>query len=194
MIRNIVFDWGGVLSPTDTPIAANALADKYRLDTDELLLEMSRLEPIYSREADDKGFFDELNKKYQVPSEDVELAICSVKPNEVLGYAKELSKVYPVFLLSDQMRFKGEYIKSHFDISFFTRMVFSYEIGHIKKDANAFKEFLERTGIAAKESVFIDDRNKNIENAKQCGFATIRFTDLSSLKLQLGRLIQDSTS
>lgn len=58
----------------------------------------------------------------------------------------------------------------------FGEMVFSAELGAAKPDHVVFLTALERTGTSAHETLFIDDRERNLVPAAELGLHTLRFT------------------
>jgi len=74
--------------------------------------------------------------------------------------------------------------------SAFDEIIISCEVGVIKPDPVIFNLMLDRLGVKADESVFIDDRIKNIDSAKEMGFHTIFFTDKEQALEELARILQ----
>jgi putative hydrolase of the HAD superfamily len=72
----------------------------------------------------------------------------------------------------------------------FDEIIISCEVGMIKPDPAIFDLMLDRLGVKANESVFIDDRIKNIDGAKEMGFHTIFFTDKDQALEELARILQ----
>ena len=72
----------------------------------------------------------------------------------------------------------------------FDEIIISCEVGVIKPDPAIFNLMLDRLGVKADESVFIDDRIKNIDGAKKMGFHTIFFTDKEQALKELTRILQ----
>jgi len=57
-----------------------------------------------------------------------------------------------------------------------------------KPDPRIFGLLLERYGLSAGETLFIDDHVPNVEAAAALGFIVVRFTDAPSLRSDLARL------
>jgi epoxide hydrolase-like predicted phosphatase len=72
----------------------------------------------------------------------------------------------------------------------FDEIIISCEVGMIKPDPAIFNLMLDRLGVKVNESVFIDDRIKNIDGAKKMGFHTIFFTDKDQALEELARILQ----
>ena len=74
--------------------------------------------------------------------------------------------------------------------SVFDEIIISCEVGLVKPDPAIFNLMLDRLGVKADESVFIDDRIKNIDGAKEMGFHTIFFIDKDQALEELTRILQ----
>ena len=74
--------------------------------------------------------------------------------------------------------------------SVFDEIIISCEVGLIKPDPEIFNLMLDRLGVRADESVFIDDRIKNIDGAKKMGFHTIFYTNKGQAMEELARILQ----
>ena len=59
----------------------------------------------------------------------------------------------------------------------------------IKPDARFFNLLVERHGVVPKESVFIDDVDRNIVAAQKLGYQTIHFKNPEQLGLSLGPML-----
>lgn len=67
-------------------------------------------------------------------------------------------------------------------------MVISYEIRHIKPEAEMYQELIRRYAVRPEEAVFIDDLLPNIEAARKMGFHTIPFTTKEEAERRLCEL------
>jgi 2-haloacid dehalogenase len=67
-------------------------------------------------------------------------------------------------------------------------VVISGEVGAGKPDPAMFRALLSRFGLAAAETVFIDDWDLNIAAAAKLGFVTIQFADAAQVRGELRRL------
>ena len=74
--------------------------------------------------------------------------------------------------------------------SAFDEIIISCEVCLIKPDPEIFNLMLDRLGVRADESVFIDDRIKNIDGAKKMGFHTIFYTNKGQAMEELARILQ----
>lgn len=78
------------------------------------------------------------------------------------------------------MRSKG--LDKHFDV-----FHISAETKLMKPDPKAFVYFTDALGIKPRELIFIDDSEKSLSTAQECGFTPILFTGYESLTAKLKR-------
>ena len=199
MIKNILFDLGGVIMTIDQPQAVRRFKEIGLSDAE------TRLDP-YTQ----KGIFGELEEG-KIGAETFRLELskiigCEVTHDECLyawrGYCKEVpprnlkalrqlrSEGYRLILLSNTNPYMMEWamsssfdgmgnsIDSYFDMSFR-----SYECGMMKPSRAFFQHVLDKSGIAAEETLFLDDGKANVESAAELGikpFLTLNGEDWTS--------------
>jgi putative hydrolase of the HAD superfamily len=71
----------------------------------------------------------------------------------------------------------------------FRGIVISGEIQLLKPEPEIFTHLLERFGLEARETVFIDDIPANVEGARGVGMHAIQFTDAADCERQLQPLL-----
>ena len=71
----------------------------------------------------------------------------------------------------------------------FDEVLLSFEVGFRKPDRRMFDLAVQRTGIAAEHSVFVDDLARNCDGATQAGWRAIHFTDTESAVERLAALL-----
>jgi putative hydrolase of the HAD superfamily len=185
MIKNILFDLGSVIMTIDQPQAVRRFKEIGLKDAE------TRLDP-YTQ----KGIFGELEEG-KIDAETFRLELskiigCEVTHDECLyawrGYCKEVpprnlkalrqlrSEGYRLILLSNTNPYMMEWamsssfdgmgnsIDSYFDMSFR-----SYECGMMKPSRAFFQHVLDKSGIAAEETLFLDDGKANVESAAELG-------------------------
>jgi putative hydrolase of the HAD superfamily len=99
----------------------------------------------------------------------------------LLGQVTPVAAVIPtlrdqarVWLLSNTNHIHIDYIRKH-------RLIISNEVGYRKPDSGIYELALATSGASAKNSIFIDDRQTNLEPAKKLGFQTHHFQSVSGL-------------
>jgi len=188
MIKAIIFDWGGVLAPSDNKIAAIRLGESYDIDEDKFKSFVTKLEDDLCDIHDDTNFLNEVSKRFNIPINSLIDALNADPPDEDFEIAKNLSDKYEVFILSNQLKFRTDYIKKNFNLSFFKDVFFSNEIGLKKPDKKIFEYLLKNIEYRPDECLFIDDSEENILVAQKFGFKTIHFLNLIQLKQELAEL------
>jgi len=111
--------------------------------------------------------------------------IFSLNP-PVLNLLQKLKTRYRLVLLSntDVMRFG--FIRERFpEILIFDDYVLSFEVGQIKPHPDIYRVALEKAEAKAEECLFIDDREDNIEGARQQGINSILFMNYNQLAASL---------
>lgn len=68
-------------------------------------------------------------------------------------------------------------------------MVVSGDVRLLKPDAAIFNCLLDKYGLKAEESVFIDDNAENVDGAIAAGLSAIRFTGADALREELAHLL-----
>jgi putative hydrolase of the HAD superfamily len=67
----------------------------------------------------------------------------------------------------------------------FDVLVWSYQLGIAKPDPAIYHAVLDRLGLPAGETLFIDDKPENIEAARKLGMAGVVFTNIDNLREDL---------
>jgi len=70
----------------------------------------------------------------------------------------------------------------------FAGYVVSYETGFRKPDPRAYRCLLQRAGVEAQSCLFVDDRQVNVEAARQLGMPALLFSSAAQLRQDLARL------
>jgi HAD superfamily hydrolase (TIGR01509 family) len=176
MIKAIIFDWGGVLAPSDHNYAADKLIDKYNFNKDEFLKILGEKEVECSEDSNYQTFLDAI-KQFNIPEQELIDTLNETTPNELFTFTKDI-KNHTLVILSNQMQFRTDAIKKMYDLSHFKHIFFSSEMGTQKPKTECFTMMLNTINIPAEQCLFIDDRAENIEAAKQLNIQTIYCTDV----------------
>jgi putative hydrolase of the HAD superfamily len=190
MIKDIIFDWGGVLGPANNAIAAKELALQYGIDEEDLRNTLEDEEEKYFTVKEAAPYYKTISKKYNISAQAVEKFLDLVPAGEVFSLAKKLSlENFRVHILSNQITPRTNAIRENNDLGFFTEVVFSNEIGLCKPSTEIFEYILKEIGRTAKECVFIDDSVKNIKAAFDLGFHTIVANNIPQIKSELRKIV-----
>lgn len=103
---------------------------------------------------------------------------------------KELaSRKFRLFCLSNMSLEFYDYLKGRDVFQCFEGQIISVLEKTIKPEKKIFEILLERYGLDARESVFIDDLEQNIQAAAELGFHTVHFADKKKGMRQLRDLL-----
>ena len=99
---------------------------------------------------------------------------------------QQLSERYLLVLLSNHGKEWAEYIESvHGFLKVFKYRFYSYDMKCSKANPDIYLRLLEKIKLRPNNCLFIDDREKFLEIAKNQGIHTIRFENCEHLKLSL---------
>lgn len=185
MIRNIIFDLGGVIINLDLEATARAFRALGMTDFD-----------FHYSQAKQSGLFDDFDcgriapqefrngLKKHLPEGTSDNAIDSAwnamlldVPEERLNVLNSLKGKYRLFLLSNTNEIHVSAFSAALEktygfadfSSYFENWYYSCRIGKRKPDADAFLHVLEENQLLPEETVFIDDSRQHVEGAIRTG-------------------------
>lgn len=195
-IKNIIFDFGGVLMDWNPRyLYQNYFNDNQKMEyflhnicTDAWNTEQDRGRSL--TEATDllvqqyPGWEKEIRMYY---SQWTTMLRSDIPQN--VAVLKQLHEKYPLYGLTNWSAELFPYAFDNYNFfKLFKGIVVSGAEKLIKPNPEIFIVLLNRYGLKAEESVFIDDNINNIKTAKTLGFNTIHCTEENSLATQLKNL------
>lgn len=188
MIKNIVFDNGGVI----VKYSAKTYLDYFNYEREK----QEKLDTLFASDEwtkfakgewsseDFKEFalkqFPEYTKEV-IEILDVENLKFMIPPyKETLDFIDFLKKAnYKVYLLTDINEDTIKYMKSEIEDfeNIFDGIVYSCRVGMVKKDGKVFDYLLKTFDLIPEETLFLDDTVRNLEEANKYGIQTYRFLD-----------------
>ncbi len=194
-IRNIVFDFGGVLMDWNPRyFYKDYFNDDEKKEyflrniaTDEWNAEQDRGRSLAEGTAFLIAKFPEWEKEIRAYYDNWTTMLRSDIPENVAVLKQLKHSDYELFGLTNWSTETLPYALENYDFFeiFNGKIVVSGEEKLIKPDPEIWHVLLNRYQIKAEESVFIDDSARNIEEAKNLGFITIHVTEQTSLAEQL---------
>ncbi len=194
LIRNIIFDFGGVIYDIDFQRSIDEF-QKLGVDNFDQLYSKAIQDKLFENLETDlctpKDFLIELGSYFK--SDVSETQIKAAWNALLIGYRKErlqmlknISQFYNIYLLSNTNRFHyAVYIEEFKEITglksfneLFKKTYLSFNIKSRKPDLEPYLYVLNDAEIAAHETLFIDDSSQNMKSAKDLGIHTY-FLDLS---------------
>lgn len=201
IIKNIIFDLGGVLYEIDTPKTEalfTNLVQKYKNEAPPYSLTQSEsAKKIEVGSLTPSEFYDSVRAEFGIlDASDSEIKavwnalLIDVYPQRV-ELLKNLKANYPIALLSNTNRLHFEYLLPQCGALFaeIQYPIVSFEIGKRKPNADIFEFALAHTGFLANETLFVEDTAVHIQTAQKIGLHTLHLTDAATLVAQLNQIL-----
>lgn len=183
-IKNIIFDLGGVIIEIRYKATIEAFKKLGFEDFENIysLIKHTRLfDLLETGKIPAQAFRNELRKfRNTLTDEEITKAwntMIGNMPSAHLPLLRSLKSRYQTYLLSNTNEIHIDYFIQYLEQKFgynpitdmFHKAYFSHELGERKPDLVAYQAVLKDAGIAAHESLFIDDLPVNIEGARKAG-------------------------
>lgn len=196
MIRAIIFDWFGVCAERWLDVCWRSLKDEITSrggDFEDFRKAfVGNFDPFLAGHETGEEFLDTVLGKFGIDGEGYHF---------LLGSHGNLNRDVPDTILTLRKRYKTaiitdisvsllkaiEELIGSFD-KYFDVSVHSCHEGSVKIEGRLFHIALEKLGVQARECIFIDDRARNIEKAREIGFKTILFENAEQMKKDLVKL------
>lgn len=191
MIKNLLFDLGGVIMDIRRANCVKAFEQIGMADADSLLGEYSQagvFAGIENGSLTPQQFHDEIRRIIGRPITDVDIDTAFQKfligiPPHRLEELRQLHEHYKMYMLSNTnpIMWDGEISRNFRQAGknvdfYFDGIARSYEVGAMKPDPRIFRWVIERFCIRPEETVFFDDSQTNVEAARALGFRAILVT------------------
>lgn len=198
-IKNIIFDWGGVLIDLNLEGCISAFEQAGASNVREMLTgtnELGFFRDYESGKITTAQFRDIVREHIGKPLTDKEIdyiwntELLTI-PEEKLHLLQKLSKHYRLFLLSNTNElhwnygseqaflYKGKDIKDCFE-----QIFLSYRMQLAKPNPDIFRAALKEANLSPEETLFVDDAEINCQAAASIGIQAVHYTpgtDLSKL-------------
>lgn len=188
MIKNIIFDLGGVLTNLDYHLTINAFKKLGFTNFDEMYTQF-KANPLFAEfekgNISTEQFYTEIKKISPVTLSNQQIddawnAMLLDFRTDTPAFLESLKPKYKLFLLSNTNDIHYRAFKKIFTDAigmdsidvFFDKAYYSHFIHHRKPDEETYKWVLNDAGIIAVETFFIDDSYHNIDAAKNVGLHT----------------------
>ena len=190
MIKNIIFDIGGVMFDDSTQNISNIL----NIDTSELCKKVygkSFVDCVLgNQEVSDyietfKNDSDYEAIKYILGKDNLHISYPLMQDN--FDYISRLKdKGYNLYILSNIAKESYEHVKSTIDIDkVFKGGVYSYQEKLLKPDRKIYELIVNRYNLNKDETMFFDDKQKNIDAACEFGLKGVLFRTIEDIENNL---------
>ena len=197
MIKNIVFDIGGVLA--DFRMKEFLMEKGLTGQMIKRILKASVMNPYWGKFERGEVTEEETLQAFAAadPEIEEELRIAFTNLSGMLvirDYAiplvRQLKEAgYGVYYLSNYS--KKAYDECGESLAFMPYMdggIVSFKVGMTKPDPQVYRFFLEQYDLEAESCVFIDDTEENVTAARSLGFSGIMFTSYKELMIGLKKM------
>jgi putative hydrolase of the HAD superfamily len=204
-VRNVVFDFGGVLvrwRPLE--IIESFYADEpLRRRVKELVFDHPDWVEMDRGTLSDALAAERFAARLGRPEAELHSLLEYVKgsltplPDTVAVIERLKSRGVPLYGLSNMASATFAYLKERYSVwDNFLGIVISAEVKMVKPDPRIFEHLCTRYGLDPAETLFVDDHLPNVESAHRQGFHTIHFSDprrsLVEIESRLGRPVANS--
>ena len=193
MIKNIIFDVGGIIlddsleniSKVYKKDMSKICKKIYSGNFKECILGKISMEDYLKQFKNDKDYkyikdiLDPTKQKIFKPliKKNYEY-ICNLK-----------SKGYHLYILSNLTKETYNYLKSIIDINkYFDGAIFSCEVGLRKQEKDIYKLIINKYNLNIKETIFFDDKERNINNAINLGIKAKVFKSIDDIEKELNSI------
>ncbi|MCJ7623660.1 MAG: HAD family phosphatase [Anaerolineaceae bacterium] len=198
-IRAVIWDMGGVILRTEDQGPRIELAKRMGIPLDELYSNVFNTKSAKLAEIgkiSEKEHWSNIQGHFGFS--DVELAAFQdsfwsgdAVDAILVEFIHSLRPVYETCLLSNAWSGVRKIVDQRFHLlDLFDFSVFSAEIGIAKPDPDIYLYALEKIGVTAAETIFIDDFMQNVDAAKELGIYAILFRNRDQVLRELHLLLK----
>jgi putative hydrolase of the HAD superfamily len=198
-VRAVILDYGEVLCFQPTPEALERMAKVFQIEP-ELFLEryiptrgpydqgLLSAEEYWANFARDAGVEIDAARIETLRTWDT--GMWSRINVEMIDWLEQLRAAGLTTALLSNMQFDmAAHARENFPwFAHFDHQILSCEIKLIKPDAAIFRHTVERLGLRPHETLFVDDREANIEAAQKVGLNAMRFESVGQLREDLRKM------
>jgi len=193
MIKNIIFDFGGVIIPVEPMAYAGgmialgckdiyALHERFLKEQVYIRFEKGEMSPgefrmMLRTGLDNHATDSQLDRAWN-------LILGEIPPHRVKFLEKIKSK-YRIFLLSNTNKIHFDHYQEQFCKTYgyaslddlFEKAYYSFHLKLYKPDPAIFEYVIKDSGLVPSETLFIDDYLTNVEAARHCGLQAVHLAD-----------------
>ncbi len=192
MANAFIFDWGGVLIDNPHEDFLDYFAQKLHIDKEKLGQMHSLFGKDYSLGMSEEKLWKKVYAHFSIdpsvptPSWEAALPILFREKKKIIDVVSTLrAKGKKIALLSNTEIPTATYFPTTSYAHLFDVQVFSCFEKIIKPDPRIYEITLQKLGVPPSETVFIDDKKKNVEAAENLGMTGIVFDDEDKVVKQL---------
>lgn len=196
-LRAVYMDFGGVLVRTADRAPRIQLAASLGLgtpDIEQIVFESPSADQAAVGAISEEQHFKNVIRALKLPEGEIprvqeEFFRGDFWDEPLFDFLRVLRKTMKTGLISNAWTgLRAVIVKHRFDDAFDT-MIISAEVQVAKPDARIYQLALDKLGVAAGESVFVDDVLANVEAARTVGMHAFQFTQSQEVMEEIRRLL-----
>jgi epoxide hydrolase-like predicted phosphatase len=199
MLKAVAFDWGGVLMRTVDASGRRKWEQRLglpRYTVDRVVHGSRSWKQAQSGIISHEEYWADVAEQLRLDKDELAEFRCDYfsgdqLDQEMMQFVRELRPDIKTALLSNASPRLRELLDRLQVTDAFDVIVISGQVGVQKPDPEIYRILLERLGLAAHETVFVDDFIENIEAALRLGMATLHFRAGMDWRDELERLLDD---
>ena len=192
VIESVIFDWGGVLIEDPALGLVKYCSEALGVSKEDYIQQYDKFGGDFQRGViSEQEFWERMCGGLGVPGPEVAslwgdaFRAVYVSRKEMFSMAVRLGKNgFKTGFLSNTEKPAMQYFYE-LDYDMFDVAVFSCAEGTVKPERKIYELTVQRLGAKAGQSIFIDDKPKYIDGAKQIGLKTILFESVDQVKREL---------
>ena len=194
MIKLIIFDLTGVCFNLEEAPFLKDYVTKHNLDHDDFMeLYDENLKKAEVGKGTGINTWERVLEKFNIKENPASIIKEMIETKKAfiptLEFAKSLKNKYQVTYYTNYCKDYWDEILKRFDMNtWFDKGFVSYQIRVRKPAAEGFMRILKHFNVKPEETVFTDDEEYRLEQAKKLGINTIHFNNLKEFKKQLQKL------
>ena len=196
MVKLILFDLGGVLCADER----DKYLKKYTSVTGLDLKTLHKRTFPGTWHLHDKGLIStkscwerilsRIPNARKLPKSFCEIGNKIFEREDVVKFSMSLKKTHTVGMLSNlSSQVYRALKKRRFRFDAYSPRFISYKIKMRKPELQIYRHIMKKTGIAGKDILFIDDKERNLIPARRYGWKTIKYNNLKQLKKEIRRFL-----
>lgn len=196
MIKNIVFDIGGVLLDTSNEVLVKVLnkTEKEVRKLSKIVYGNQKWKQCLLGNVIQEEYRKELEKNFPNYKKDFEILLAPAYQDQVLPVKKEMLEVmyelkkrkYKIFFLSNLTEATYKYVKNHLNVwQDFDGGIFSWKEQLVKPQGEIYELLLKRYQLNKEETIFFDDQLKNVEAGNRVGIKSVLVRSVEDIKREI---------
>ena len=192
MIKTIIFDYAGVITPTkNNYIFAKKYHKRFGLTTEELMNKTyNNWKPALTDKKAELEYWKELSQELNINSDELKDLIIKTFPinPKIIRLIDKIKDKYKIVMLSNQVESWLEKVIDENNLrNKFHYFINSYHVGTKKPDKRFFLTALEKSDSRSEETLFIDDSEENIKAAQELGIQCIKYVTFEQFLKEFNR-------